>query len=114
MAMAQKKPRLRILRRGKQKAGESAREIESDKLLKAGDILVYNPIVQDAFHIDDHTGKMYLCLGEASTEELGKIGDALSSTFTSIRIIAVMGEEGAIDYFLDEELELAEGKDEQC
>ena len=68
--------------------------------------------MRDAVHIDEHTGKMYLCLGEASSKELGKIGDALSGTFASIRIVAVMGEEGAIDYFLDEELKLVEGKDE--
>jgi len=68
--------------------------------------------VQDALHIDERDGKMYLCLGEASSEELGKIGDALSGAFSSIRIVAVMGEEGVIDYFLDEELRLAEGRED--
>lgn len=112
MAMAQKKPKLRILRRGKQKLGESERETEDSKAYQAGEILIYNPIVQDALHIDDKTGKMYLCLGEASSDELGKIGDALHGMFSSLRIVAVLGEEGSVDYFLDEELILAEGENE--
>lgn len=74
--------------------------------------MIYNPIVQDALHIDDNTGKMYLCLGEASSDELGKIGDALDGMFSSIRIVAVLGEEGSVDYFLDEELILAESENE--
>ena len=55
---------------------------------------------------------MYLCLGEASSEELGKLGDALSGTFSSIRIVAVLEEGGAVDFFLEDELKLIRGKNE--
>ena len=112
MAMARKKPKLRILKSAKQKLAESERETEDNNAYQAGEILIYNPIVQDAIHIDDKTGKMYLCLGEASSDELGKIGDALHGMFSSLRIVAVLGEEGLVDYFLDEELILAEGENE--
>lgn len=77
-----------------------------------GDILVYNPITTDALHVDENDGKMYLCLGEASSEELGKLGAALSGSFSSIRIVAVLEEDGEVNYFLDEELSLIRGNNE--
>ena len=77
-----------------------------------GDILVYNSITTDALHVDENNGKMYLCLGEASSEELGKLGTALSGSFSSIRIFAVLEEDGEVNYFLNEELSLIRENDE--
>ena len=111
MEMTRRNPKLRILRREKQKLEESVNETENDRSLQAGDILVYHSIVKDAVHVNENDGKMYLCLGEASSEELGQIGDALSGTFSSIKIVAVLGESGVVDYFLDEELKLVDNND---
>jgi hypothetical protein len=107
-----KNPRLRILRREKQKLDVRIKEVSNDKELQPGDILVYSPIVLDPIHVDENSGKMYLCLGEASSKELGKLGDALSNTFSSIKIVAVLEEGGEVDYFLEDELKLVRKKNE--
>ena len=76
-----------------------------------GDIVVYNSIIEDAWR-DEKDGKVYLCLGDAETNELGNIGAVLSGSFGDLRIIAVLESDGDINFFLPEELSRAGDQDE--
>ena len=63
--------------------------------------------------VDENDGKVYLCLGDAESEELGKVGDFISGSFPSIKVMAVLESGGDVSFFLSEELVLAKEGDEQ-
>ena len=109
--MSKQKPKQPILKKESQKQEKSADR--GDRPSVAGDILEYRSVVRDPVHIDERDGKMYLCLGDASSKELGKLGAALSGSFSSIKIVAVLEECGEVNYFLDEELLLIRGCDDR-
>jgi len=69
--------------------------------------------VENALFIDENNGKVYLCLGDAESEELGNVGAFISGSFPSVRIMAVLESGGDVSFFLPGELVLAEEVDEQ-
>ena len=64
--------------------------------------------------VDENDGKVYLCLGNAESKELGKVGDFISGSFPSVRIMAVLESGGDVNFFLPEELVFAKEGDEQA
>ena len=60
--------------------------------------------------MDENDGKIYLCLGDAKSKELGNLGDLLSGSFPTVRIVAVLEGAGDVSFFLRDELMLAEEK----
>ena len=62
--------------------------------------------------MDEKDGKVYLCLGHAASSELGNLGPILSGSFSDLRVIAVLEDGGDVNFFLPDELALAETPDE--
>jgi hypothetical protein len=110
--MAKKQlPKRHTRKKGNLRKDESLAK-EPESALSAGDIVIYSSIVENALFIDENDGKVYLCLGNAESEELGKVGAYLSGSFPSIRIMAVLESGGDVSFFLPEELVLARERDE--
>ena len=109
------KKRLKQLIRGKGKPNRAGRirgkEAARSKKFAAGDIVVYSSIVKDALFKDENDGKIYLCLGDAESDELGVLGNLLSGSFNDLRVIAVLEDCGDVHFFLPEELEVAKKND---
>jgi hypothetical protein len=83
----------------------------ADDIFLPGDIVIYNSIVEDAWR-DENDGKVYLCLGDAGSEELSNIGNILSGSFSDLRIIAVLEDDGDVKFVLQDELSPAGVKNE--
>ena len=101
------KKRLKQLIRGNGKLhrGKRIRSKESvSNSLLPGDIVIYNSIVEDVIYTDPNDGKIYLCLGDAASNELGSLGNLISGSFSDLRIIAVLESGGDVSFFLPEEL----------
>ena len=105
-----KKRKQHIPERGSRKKEEKSHPDNASKDLSPGDILIYESIIKDTCYVDEAKGKIYLCLGEAAQNELGQLGEVLSSSFASIKIIAVLEPTGDVDFFLSEELSLFAGE----
>jgi hypothetical protein len=72
--------------------------------LLPGDIVIYNSIIDDAVYADPNDGKIYLCLGDADSSELGNLGNLISGSFSDLRIIAVLESAGDVNFFVADEL----------
>ena len=112
--MEKKRLKQLIRGKGKQNPGERTRgkEAARSKEFEAGDIVIYSSMVKDALFKDENDGKIYLCLGDAESDELGVLGSLLSGSFNDLRVVAVLEDCGDVHFFLPEELEAAKKNDE--
>jgi len=114
LGLVEKKRLKQLIRgKGKRNRAERTRDKESgNKKFVPGDIVIYSSMVNDAFYQDENDGKIYLCLGDVESDELGVLGSLLSGSFNDLRVVAVLEDCGDVHFFLPEELKAAEDNNE--